>query len=78
MVADVIATRKIFHPFVITWQMLLPYDIVVDVKTTSCMLQQLFGRCYLPSGRWNSHSRVDVHGRCLYQLADGTAKDLLI
>ena len=39
------------------WQMsrlvLLP-DVVVDVKTT-------FGRCYLPSGRWNSH---------IFQVAD--------
>ena len=34
MVVDVIATRKMFHPFVATWQMLLPYDIVLDVKTT--------------------------------------------
>ena len=34
MVADVIATRKMFHPFIAIWQMLLPYDIVVDVKTT--------------------------------------------
>ena len=33
MVADVIATRKMFYPL-ITWQMLLPYDIVVDGKTT--------------------------------------------
>ena len=33
MVADVIATRQIFQPF-ITWQMILPYDIVVDGKTT--------------------------------------------
>ena len=35
MVADVIATRTMFHPFIATWQMLLPYDIVLDVKTTS-------------------------------------------
>ena len=33
MVADVIATRKMFHPFITAWQMLLLYDIVVDVKT---------------------------------------------
>ena len=37
MVADAIATRKMFHPFVTTWQMLLPYDIVVDVKTTQAV-----------------------------------------
>ena len=34
MVADVIATRKMFHAFITNWQMLLHYDIVVDVKTT--------------------------------------------
>ena len=26
--------RKMFHPFIATWQMVLPYDIVVDVRTT--------------------------------------------
>ena len=34
MVADVIATRKMFHLFIATWQMSLPYNIVVDVKIT--------------------------------------------
>ena len=34
MVADVIATRKMFYLFIAPWQMLLLYDIVVDVKTT--------------------------------------------
>ena len=41
--------------------MLLP-NIVVDVKTT-------FGRCYMPSGRWNSHCFV-TGGRCYCLMAD--------
>ena len=66
IVADVIATEEdVKSSFIGSWQMLLPYDMVVDVKNhMNCTFQQLLGRCYLASGRWNSHCRVDVCGRC--------------
>ena len=56
--ADVIATDYVLIFYLSSRLILLP-DIVVDVKTT-------FGRCYLPSGRWNSH--------ILQQMADVIAK----
>ena len=45
--ADVIAKGLCVHPLFTVRQMLL-LIFAVDVKTT-------FGRCCLPSGRWNSH-----------------------
>ena len=56
--AGVIATDYVII-FVLSSRLMLLPDVVIDVKTT-------FGRCYLPSGRWNSHF--------LQQVADVIAK----
>ena len=37
------------------------------------MLQQLVGRCYLPSGRWNSHMLQYLLAGVICQVADGIA-----
>ena len=62
IVVDVITTEEDVTSSILTkWQMVLSYDVVVGVETTQVACYMLFiGKCYLPSGRWNSHHRVVV------------------
>ena len=62
------------------WQMLLPKDYVYPLFTVGrcyCFIfvvyvKTTFGRCYLPSGRWNSHMLQQMAG-VICQVADGIA-----
>ena len=64
------------------WQMLLPYDVVVEVKPQRQMLSPLVkqsGRCYchiLDMWQMVSHKlhvTTLIYGRCYCQVADGIA-----
>ena len=72
--ADVITTRKMFHPFLITWQMLLSYDIVVDVKTTlvGCYKSCLAGVICQVTDRTATCNNSCLAG-VICQVADGIA-----
>ena len=74
LVADVIAIRKMFHHFLTHWQMLLPYDIEVDIHTTvvACYNSCLTGVvCQVADGIATCYNSCLAGVIC--QVADGIA-----
>ena len=53
--------------------MLLPYEMVVDVKTTLVACYNSCWQVLLPSGRWNSHMLQQLLAGVICQVADGIA-----